>query len=216
MDRDALVTLCGKRFRDTSNVIVGASTSTPVSWIEYLDAAYKEVNRATPLWPWLEATDSAVTVTGGSRSGNLPSDVFQVHSVYNVTNQWTMKSTQGRNQVWEHYDTLNDTGLPETYRIRNNTLHVYPIPQTDTCFNVEAVLLPTSLSSGASEPVFPEGFHDILVEGALALAYQDDGAPEQHDRHWQKFKQQIEDMKWFILAFRTESYSPVRDTFYEV
>lgn len=208
--RDDLQAICEARWRDTSNDVV-----LDADWVRYLDTALRHVNGSSPLWPWLETeSDATVTVAAGTRSGSLPADVVQVNSVYNDTDDYPLKPYQGRSG---HFvaQTNDSTDTPQFYRLRGSKLEVFPKPAIDTTLFVEVLTWPGSFASAATEPPFPETFHYILVEGAMALSYLDDGNSEWYTVHWAVFEAQIEQMKDALLNFRAESYPRVRDNFWD-
>jgi hypothetical protein len=70
-----------------------------------------------------------------------------------------------------------------------------------------------SLSSVAS-PVWPSQYHDILIDGAMAQAYLDDGNPGQGDKYQTLFQAGITGMLTQLGQSRTETNSVIRDTFW--
>lgn len=203
----ALGVRCATRFRDSAFVVV-----TAANWLDYCNESYRELNMATPLWPWLESSELSTTVNAGLRCGDLAADVVQVNWVYNVTDDVRMMPSEGRGAQWR--DVLrSDTSQPITYRLRNKALEVFPLPTVNTLLKYEAVLFPVDLAGG-DEPTFPEAFHNLLIDGMLAKAYADDGNAEWNKLHEEKWQLGIQNMKMHVLAFRTESYTPVRDTFF--
>lgn len=70
-----------------------------------------------------------------------------------------------------------------------------------------------TLSSSAS-PIFPSAFHDVLIEGALAAAYLDDGNFRAHDKCESRFSDRIKSMLASVQLSRTETNQPIRDTFW--
>ncbi len=70
-----------------------------------------------------------------------------------------------------------------------------------------------SLSS-SSTPVFPAAYHDILIDGALAGAYLDDGNAAQGTEYEKRFSDRLTHMMYSILMNRTETNQPIRDTFW--
>lgn len=69
-------------------------------------------------------------------------------------------------------------------------------------------------SSSSAEPVFPEAYHDILIEAALAAAYLDDGNPGQAEVYEKRYARKLQGMKDAVLIGRTEANMPIRDTFW--
>lgn len=70
-----------------------------------------------------------------------------------------------------------------------------------------------SANSSAS-PAFPSQWHDILVEAALMAAYLDDGNTEESNVHESLFNARLKEMSDMYLGSRTETYQPIRDTFW--
>jgi hypothetical protein len=68
--------------------------------------------------------------------------------------------------------------------------------------------------SSSNSPVWPSAYHDILLDGAIAAAYLDDGNVGQHDKYEARFQTRITGMLNDLLAARTESNQPIRDTFW--
>lgn len=209
MNLDAIQAVCVARFRDSSNVIVSAA-----DWQRYMNEVIRKVNGSTPLWPWLQtSTDASLSVTAGSRSTALPTDVLQVNSVYDDTNNQPLTSFMGRSGHWAEVSPT-EVGLPVYYRVRGSNLEVYPLPETTTTLRVEVLTWPGDVACSA-EPPWPETFHYLVVEGALALAYQDDGNMAWHDAHWSKFEAGLAEMKMAILQFQQQGYTQIRDTWWE-
>lgn len=205
-----LRTQCSVRFRDTAFKVV-----TDAQWKNYVNQAYQQVNRKTSRWPWMESAIQSVGYTTGVRQANLPTDVVQVNSVYDATNARKLDPMEGRAEQIRYAHLLTETGLPEAYKLNGSTIELYPLPQTDGQLSIECVTMPVKLSGDSDEPVWPEHFHEVLVPGALALAYLDDGNADWYNINAAQFKREADEMMNSILAFRTESMVPIRDTFWD-
>jgi hypothetical protein len=206
---DALVDEAEARFGDTANSVISALT-----WSSYLNNVYQWVNSRTPLWPWLEAVSTSVSVTAGSRSANLPTDAIAVHSVYNRTDDLPVLPLVGRSQQNDTYSIMTtDRGTVQTYRLRGSTIEVFPLPSATTSLQIEYVG-PVADITGTTEPVWPEPFHRVLVTGMLALAYLDDGNIPQYDKRWKHLEQEVEGMMRSLLMFRHEGNFPIVDDWY--
>jgi hypothetical protein len=77
----------------------------------------------------------------------------------------------------------------------------------------ELVVVWRSLNSSAS-PVFPSQYHDLLIDGALAQAYLDDGNPGQGDKYQALFQAACTAMLNQLGQSRTETNSVIRDSFW--
>lgn len=288
----ALATRCDTRFKGGSNSVISAT-----EWLAYLNEAYDKVNRFTPNWPWLETSEQSIVVpdtgsagTVNNRSAALPTDVFAVAWVYDVTDDYRLIDQQAAGDFFHQDHLRSEVGQPVTYRLRNNKIELNPTPSVATTLAVQAVLMPTALAadsvptfeatggvagnitatgvhvgdtllavggvktsdqsytdftaefsitgtniinnsggsnttgyklvvvwrtlSGSASPTFPSAYHDILIDGALAMAYLDDGNPGQGDRYQQLFMEGIKSMLGQLGQSRTETNSIIRDTFW--
>jgi hypothetical protein len=205
----ALRTQCASRYRDTNNNVV-----SDTQWKDYVNQAYQEANAFTPLWPWLETSEQTMTITPPSRSSALPADVFQVNWVYDTTDNLELIPQEGRGDQWRNQNLRTDTGTPVSYRLRNATIEVFPIPTAVTTIVAECNLMPIRLSADGDLPVWPANWHELLIPGALALAFLDDGNTEFHQAQDQRFRRQLGEMQAALLSFRTETYTAVRDSFW--
>lgn len=203
MQFSAIRTYCATRFRDTGNVIV-----TDVQWKDYVNTAYGDANMRVPYAPWNEVS-ATVSVTAATRTGALPTNVFKVLAVYDATDQIPLVPLEGRTQVFSEYPSQDETGQPMHYRLLGGNILLYPIPTATTSLTVEYLKLPADLSADADVPAFPEAYHDILVSGAVALAYRDDGNLPMA----QAYEKEAKEM---IAAMIQDAMQPRQDRFYEI
>lgn len=170
MDRDALVARCKVRFKDTGNAIY-----SDANWVDYINEAIRQVWRATPWWPFRAARSTSLSYAASTRAASLPTDATQILAVRDATNDTALVPIQGHDVEWIIDPSNEETGLATRYRVFGTTLEIYPLPQSAITVHVEYRQGVNLLDSGSEEPVFPETYHDVLVHGALALAYEDDG-----------------------------------------
>lgn len=196
------------RFRDVSNAIV-----SPTLWLQYLNDSYNEINRFSPLWPWLETAEQTVTVPAATRSIALPTDIWSANWVYNTTDDWPMIPQEGRGDQFTQGNLRSDNGQPTTYRLRGAVLEVFPLPLVATTFVLEGTLVPAALA-GAGVPVFGQQWDGVLIDGMLAQAYDDDGNDKWADRHQAKFQTGMAKMRDFVLLARTQTNQTIRDRFW--
>lgn len=199
----AIRTYAALRFRDPTNVIV-----QDTDWKSYVNSVYGNVLIKMPYAPWNEGS-STVVVTAGSRSVTLPTDVWRVSAVYDQTDQFPMVALEGRQQVFQEYPQQTEVGQPMHYRIFDNKLEVYPLPQVDTTFLIEYFVQPADMVGDGDIPVFPSQYHDMLVVGAVAMAYRDDGNTQQA----QVYDAEYNDM---LKALMIEAGQPRQDRYYEI
>ena len=206
MNLTALQAQCKSRFRDTSNAIYADA-----DWTNYLNDAYRDVNAAQPYWPYME-TRTPLTVPAHTAGIALSTGVFHVTAVYDETDKYLLEPLQGRSEYRDEYpDPAAITGPPVHYRLRGGYLEVYPRPTVDTVLQVDHFVAPAALSAGGDVPAFPEQFHPILVSGAMAYAYEDDGNAAQAAIHWARFNTRLQMMALTMLAPRTSRFEGIAD-----
>lgn len=205
MDRDALVARCETRYQDSANDLW-----TAAEWASYVDDAYSEVLAYHPRWPFLEARATNLVVSAGANTVDLPDGVWRVAAVFNATNGFPMSQIDGRGEYRQHFPDATP-GHPSVYQVRANTLEVFPYASADTTLHVDHFVHPAGLDNGTDEPIFPRPYHRILVDGALALAYTDDGNSEAASLAQQRFVAGIERLKDDLFDVRTEFYPIVQD-----
>jgi len=198
------------RFRDTANAVY-----SDVEWGGYVNDAYRWITLSHHDWPWMvQLNASLLTFTPNTQAMALPVDVFAVRSIFNVTDNYLIRPRGNTESHLFEYTPLTDVGYPDLYRIRNNSVELYPAPDHTVVLRIEYVAPPVDMSAGADVPAFPAQYHMVIVEGALALGYEDDGAAEEHDRHWQKFIDQVDKMYHAMMAGQMSSYGEISDTFF--
>jgi hypothetical protein len=209
MNGQAIVDRAEARFGDSSNAVYSAA-----DWLSFVNDAYTDVVTADPLWPFLEGRDTSISLSVGDAEKPLPADVWHVLSVYNATDKLPLAPIPGRAE-FRHYfpDPGAALGIPLYYRLRGNTIEFYPRPAATTAIHLDVLVPPAALATN-TEPVFPEQFHNLLVYGALAKAYEDDENPEMAATFQGRFDRGIERMRLFLLSPRTEEYPQIQDTFF--
>ena len=139
----ALCAQAAVRFKDPNNRVISAN-----EWLNYLNQCYKQVNSATPLWPWLESSEQLITVLSGARSAALPTDVVGINWVYNTTSDYRMVPQEGRGDQWHQDHLRSEVGQPVTYRLRSGNLEVFPAPDSmNVIFAVECTMYPAALNA---------------------------------------------------------------------
>jgi len=130
--------------------------------IEFLNDAYLLDICDIQDWPFLEA----------STSGTAPltiSDLRSIESVSSTTQEVKLRPMDRRNITDRSYN-LEEAGTPRYYYLSGETqVKVFPVA-TDT-ISVRYYKNPTKLST-SSTPLLPERFHSVIVDGAVARAYE--------------------------------------------
>lgn len=204
-----------QRFGDPSFSIVADTTSATLpSWDDYINEAYRDVLQASPLWPWNEAQPANLTFPANTFAGvALPADLWQVEAVWDQTDFLPLVPLEGRSDYLNQYPQQNEVGIPQHYRIFNSKLFIYPAPTVSTQVRVDGVQRPADLVSGTDVPVFPVAYHHMLVDGALAYAYQDDGNLDLSKASAMRFEGILARMRQDLLQYRQERYPEIVDTF---
>lgn len=200
---------CSFRYRDTGNNLV-----TNTEWTNYLNDTYMDVAAADPNWPFLEGQTTSLALATGTGTISLPTNVWRVTSVYNATDKWPLAPLHGRSE-YRHWfpDPTAHLGSPTYYRLRGNTLEVFPYPDRATTLHADTLGPPALLAAGSDVPVFPEPYHRVLVLGALSKAYEDD-LQERWAVHYQtRYERLLQEMRAGLLSPRTEAYARINDTF---
>lgn len=205
-----LKTRCATRFRDSSNEIVSAT-----EWGEYLNEAYRDVQQSHPEWPWMDQQTTSLTISASTRSAALPADVFRTSVVYNSTDDLLMMPIDGgHRQAFKLYPEQTETGTPEQYVIEGTYLFIYPMATVTTTFEVH-YYGPRADMTGTDEPAFPEQYHRILIDGAMARAYEDDGNGGQAQVAWEHFAAGIDRMKTDLLNAHYDRYQQIIDDWWD-
>lgn len=131
----------------------------------YINDAYLIDVCETENWPFLRA----------SAEGTAPltiSDLRSVEAVVDSTQATKLRPLDQR-EITDSYDTnLTTTGSPTLYyQTGETTLGVYPSNTSDTLL-VTYWKAPAALS-GSETPILPARFHSLIVDYAVARAYED-------------------------------------------
>lgn len=208
MNGQNLVDRAEARFGDSDNAVF-----TAAEWLTFVNEAYMDVVIDDPLAPYLESRDTSITLSAGDGEATLPTDVWHVTAVFNSTDNIPLAPIPGRSEFRRYFpEPASGQGMPLYYRLRGNTLEVYPTPSSSTALTLD-VLVPPAVLTVETEPVFPEQFHRILVDGALAKAHADDENLNQSAYYQGRFDRGMQKLRVFLQQPRTESYPEVLDTF---
>lgn len=212
MTRDEIINTALLRLRDANAIVF-----TCTYMCNAVNAAYADVMAASPYWPFLEqeSQTSPFIVTAGTNSLTLPTDVFRVRTVMNVTDNLRLHEITGDNMWADLYpDLSNAVGQARHYRILNNKLYLYPYPDEDTTLLVDYFVQPGRLAAGTDVPVIPYQFHDMLVEYAMYLAYLDDGNPQLAAVHKAAYDAKLVALKAELLGPRGDQYAQINDNLF--
>lgn len=159
-------------------------------------------------WPFLDAT----------ATGTAPltiADLRTVESVVDTTNQAKLKPLSIKH-ITDITANVEESGTPENFYIDGgDTIKVFPTNSNAT-LEVRYIKAPSELVQEEDEPIFPERFHYLVVEGAIRRAYEDDDEWQAAATTEQIFKTRLEAMKGTYDAQqhdRPDSYIVVSDPF---
>lgn len=127
-----------------------------------INDAYQVDIVSTEDWPFLETqqeTTAPITLE------NLESLEF----VVDITAGVKLHPLDLRN-LTDDYPLRQETGTPRFYYLTEDVLNVYPVNTTDTLL-VRYRAFPPQLT-GSATPVIPTRFHSLIVDGAVARAYE--------------------------------------------
>jgi hypothetical protein len=113
-------------------------------------------------WPFLEAqreTTAPVTIE------NLET----IELVVDMTQGVKLHPLDLRN-LTDDYPLRQETGTPSFYYVAEGVMNVYPVNTTDTLL-VRYRAAPTALTGNAT-PIIPTRFHSLIIDGAVARAYE--------------------------------------------
>lgn len=144
----------------------------------WINQSYRELCALMP-WPFLEQTDTgAAPLTLGA--------LRYVLSVTDTTNKVLLAPVDVRN-LQRIDPTLDDTGAPCAWYLENTVMKVWPV--STPSLSVRYILVPPLLSADSDDPLVPEEWQDIIVDGAVCRAQKDndDYGPMQATRQeWQR------------------------------
>ncbi len=209
MQFSVIRTRCAKRFIDSSNAII-----SDADWKDYVNARYRRVQQSSSEWPWKTVRSNALTINAGVRYATLPTDTFRVTEVLDYTNANVLRPLDGSTSSGYIDPGETATGSPTWYQVVGNHLEVYPLPDANITLHVRVITASADLSADADLPIFPSEYADILVEGALADAYYDDGQPLAGKQHEDQFVAILANMKTDLLGSQQEMYPQPVDVWY--
>ncbi len=88
------------------------------------------------------------------------------------------------------------------------------MPTAQISLKVDVLLQHTDLAAGDS-PAFPQQYHRMLVDGALSLAYADDGNGSLAKFYDERFVKKLEQMKADLLDHQEEGSYVIVDDFWD-
>jgi hypothetical protein len=164
------------------------SGSRILSW---LNRVYNRACERYP-WPFLETTTSS---TAPLSLTNLRNVVSVVDTTADQALVW-----EDLRSIREEDPTLSITGTPTIWYLDGTSLNVYPVNTTDT-ISVRYLQIPTALALDSDTPsLLPSRYHYILVDGVVAMAYEDSDNLKAAESAWGAFDGALQEMADVLLV----------------
>jgi hypothetical protein len=137
-------------------------------------------------WPFLEATAT------GAAPLTL-SDLRAIEYVTDLTQPRKLDPLK-RARIADDWSTdLTQTGSPSLYYVtKGTTVNVFPVAADE--IEVLYWKVPTALT-GTANPLLPDRFHSLIVDGAVARAYEDSDDYELAQAASSRFEARLERMR---------------------
>jgi len=188
---------------------IGYDNLTDATLLEYINDAYHEFCGSEP-WPFLEKTDSSVTVDGVTGQITDPTDIRSVITIVDTTNGWKLRPVR-RDQLTTGYPKeLGKTGNGLFYYTVGNNYYIYPAP-TGIAYVIDYLQNEPDLA-GSDAPIFPAKHHRILIHLALekAATGEDDTAlAADYRAQYEQRYAKIRDDLWYKNYDETETIQDV-------
>lgn len=159
---------------------------------QYLNDAYLVDICEGEDWPFLQAV----------KVGAAPLEISDLRTVEMVidSTQETKLRPLDRRHITDDYSTdLSEDGTPSFYYLTGGTtLNVFPETTTDS-FVVRYWKVPARLTSETS-PLLPERFHSLVIDAAVARAYEDSDDYELAQNAEAKFQTRLQRMRESLLV----------------
>lgn len=143
-----------------------------------------------------------VAVTGGTPTVTL-SNVARLNTLYDPVFLLNTLKQIPLERIREMDAAQSATGIPDHYAIVGHnassvTIVLYPVPSANNTLKADVLALASDLSADGDVPVFPEDYHDILVDAVLADEYYKLEKDSLGDRAEQRATKRTSDLRYFI------------------
>lgn len=161
---------------------------------QYLNDAYLLDICELEHWPWLEKT----------AKGKAPLEISDLGHIWYVIDRTTNVQLQPllEARIMDDWSTdLTTVGSPELFYITGgDTVNTYPTSATDE-LEVRYWGVAPELSGG-DEPLLPKRFHSLIVDGAVARAYENSDDYELAQASKARFDERLEAMRESLLLLQ--------------
>lgn len=128
----------------------------------WLNEAYKELCDLAD-WPFTAATTTQAPPYTFTNLKNI-------ETVYDTVTDLTLYGATRQNLTWWFGD-LTQTGNAQYWYLDGEVLRVYPVSTNSLSIRYQSV--PADLTLDANEPVVPDRFRYLIVDGAVIKGYKD-------------------------------------------
>lgn len=166
----------------------GAGVTRAKAWI---NQAYLELCDED-LWPFLLTT----------ASGAAPlaiADMRAIQSVQNTANAGDVLAPFPEDELTDYYNLLTTTGVPDYFYLDDTTVRTYPVGGT---LSVRYWKVPALLSANGDIAVVPDRFANLIVDGAVRRAANDNENAQAAQLAEQERQKGVEQMRESLL-YRT-------------
>lgn len=157
----------------------------------WINTAYQRICERQA-WPFLESE-----ATGSSPL--LISDLRAVLSIVDTTTNGLIEYEDIRDIRERDPAYASTTGTPTSWYLNGSALTVYPANTTDSLL-VRYLKVPTDLSADDDEPLIPDRFRYVIVDGAVVYAYRDTDNYDAAGATADIFEQGIAEMAMSLLV----------------
>ena len=173
----------------TGPTTVIGQTGELLKLIQWLDAAYEDVQNYHPNWTFLEDSISFSTVVGQSvytptEAGvtdilTLRYDDLRIYSLVGDEQFLFYEPWDEFRPEYQFASRRTQTGKPTIVTMKpNKSVELWPLPDQIYTFDGQYYKKPDIMTADDDEPIMPSNFHLVIVWRALMLYGASEGAPD--------------------------------------
>lgn len=166
--------------------------------LEWINAAYHEIENAYEEWSWLEGEEVKESVSG---EFTLAASIKRMIKLRDITSELstggegTDLTFMDRRAFMRQLPNLLVTGEPYTYTIIGSSkLQVYPVPTAQRKYRATYIKALPDLATDEDEPLIPVSDHYTIVRGAAYLALEAENEEERAATAQAQFESALEKM----------------------
>src|SRR5205823_1084911 len=132
-------------------------------------------------------------------------DLRKVLTVHVAANFLALRPTTRKWIVSMYGDVASTSGVAQYYYVENTVVRTYPVVGSIVVYYLK---VPADLSGGTDVPIIPARFHNLIVDGAVIRAYEDQDNFQAVQALRQEWTGRLENMRSVLM---TESVLPDPD-----